>query len=126
MTAGTALRGTPLFDSPMPNSRRCFLRVSAALAAGCLAGCAGSARREFARELDPLVGRVDKAYFLEKYGEPIKQTSLNTQTDVWEYSFGHTNLNDYGARGNVTTSTLVQLVFRNGTLTSWQATARMN
>ena len=110
----------------MITRRRRLLLLPLALAIGTATGCAGTARRQFARELDPLVGHADKAYFIEKYGEPIRQSSTGSQTDVWEYSFGHTNLNDYGARGNVITSTLVRLFFKDGTLSSWQAIDRMN
>jgi len=109
----------------MPNARRFLLIGCLTLLLGAVLGCAGTPNREFARDLAPMVGRVDKAYFIEKYGEPDKRIALDVQTDVWEYNFGGERLSEYGARGNLTTSTLLRLTFKNGTFTSWQALNRM-
>jgi len=112
--------------SAMSNTRRSLLLVPVALMLGTALGCAGSQTREFARELDPLVGHADKAYFIEKYGEPDKRSALDAQMDVWEYNFGQTRLSDFGARSTLSTSTWLRLTFKNGTLSSWQAANRMN
>jgi hypothetical protein len=109
----------------MRNSRRFFLIVSLVLTLMPVLGCAGTENREFARELAPMVGRADKAYFIEKYGEPDKRSALDAQTDVWEYSFGQENLIDYGARGNLSTSTTLRLTFKDGKFSGWQAVNRM-
>ncbi|MEO7157981.1 MAG: hypothetical protein ABI039_10485, partial [Vicinamibacterales bacterium] len=85
-------------------------------------GCASTETKEFARQLNPLVGHADKAYFIEKYGQPDRRSTLDSQSDVWEYRFSGENLNAYGTRGNLSTATLLRLTFRNGTLSAWQAT----
>lgn len=105
----------------MPRNRRFFLLAPVVLALAGILGCASSETREFALQLNPLVGRADKAYFIEKYGQPDKRSALDSQTDVWEYSFGQEQLGTYGARGNLTTSTLLRLTFKNGTLSAWRA-----
>jgi hypothetical protein len=109
----------------MPNTRRFFLIVSLALMLVAVLGCAGTQNREFARDLTPMVGRVDKAYFIEKYGEPDKRSALDAQTDVWEYNFGQEHLSDYGARGNLSTSTTLRLTFKDGKFSAWQAVNRI-
>src|SRR5690348_10537247 len=83
--------------------------------------CAGTANREFVRELDPLVGRADQPYFLQKYGDPDKRIAVDATTDVWEYTFGQQPLSDYVGHTTMTTYTLVRLTFKNGTLSRWQA-----
>jgi len=130
MTDGTALRGTPLFASRL--LARAWRKVLAhagvaLLVSGALllqvgaSGCAGNESRQFTRELAPLVGRADKAYFVEKYGEPLRRTPVDATTEVWDYRFGEESLNDYASRGNLTTSTLLRLTFRNGILSTFQA-----
>jgi hypothetical protein len=106
----------------MPRSCRLFLIVPLALALVAILGCASTETREFARQLAPLVGHADKAYFIEKYGEPDKRSGLDSQTDVWEYNFGQERLGNYGTRSNLSTSTLLRLTFKNGTLSAWQST----
>ena len=105
----------------MSRTRRSFLLVPVMFAIGLASGCAGTANREFAAELRPLVGKADKAYFLEKYGDPDKRTAVDLHTDMWEYSFGQQSLNDFGARGNLSTGTRLRLTFKDGILSSWQA-----
>ena len=93
----------------MSCSRRSILLLPVALVLGAVLGCASTQTREFARDLDPVVGRADKAYFIQKYGEPDRRSALDAATDVWEYNFGQQNLSDYGARGNLSTSTWLRL-----------------
>jgi len=109
----------------MHGNRRWFLRAAIASAIALSSGCATTESREFARELNPLVGRADQTYFIEKYGEPDKRSSPTPGTDIWEYTFGRQNMANHGAHVNLTTSTLVRLTFKNGTLSAWQATNRM-
>jgi hypothetical protein len=105
----------------MPGIRRWFLLLPLLLSLAGVNGCATSETRQFARELNPAIGKADKAYFVEKYGEPDKRTAVDLTTDVWEYHFGGERLNEHASRGNLATSTLLRLTFTSGTLSSWQA-----
>ena len=110
----------------MSEGRRWFLLLAALLAIATAGGCAGGETRQYSSQLTPLVGKADKAYFIEKYGEPDKRTVTDAATETWEYRFGTQNLNDYGSRGNLTTATQLRLTFRNGILASWQAANVLN
>jgi hypothetical protein len=90
-------------------------------------GCASNSEsRRLTVELNPLIGKADKAYFIDKYGEPDKRTAVDATTDVWEYRFGEVKLNDYASRGNLSTVTLLRATFKNGVLASWQASNALN
>jgi hypothetical protein len=108
-----------------PN-RRSLLRVLTVCAMGFMSACASTENREMAREIAPLVGHADKAYFLDKYGDPDKRTSVDNVTDVWEYTFGQQRLSDFGARSTLSTAVLVRLTFRNGILVDYRASNRVN
>jgi len=110
----------------MPGIHRWFLLFPLLLALAGAWGCAGTEARQFARDLNPVVGKADKAYFVEKYGQPDKRTAVDGATDVWEYRFAGERLNDHATRGNLATSTLLRLTFRNGTLSSWQTSNTLN
>ena len=69
---------------------------------------------------------IDKAYFIEKYGDPDKKIAIDNLTDAWEYSFGHQRLSEYGARGNLSTAVLLRLTFKNGILVDWRAVNKVN
>jgi hypothetical protein len=105
----------------MQRTRRFFLLVPllAALAAG--AGCATNDTRLIARQLDPLIGKADKEYFIEKYGEPVAKTRVDGRIDVWEFSVSEKTLSDRPTGGNLTTSTRLRATFKDGVLASWQA-----
>ena len=124
MTDGTAFAGNThsvdRWRRGIPGIRRWLLLFSLLFAIVAISACATSEKRQFARDLNPVIGKANKAYFIEKYGEPDKRTAVDTTTDVWEYKFGEESLSEYGARGNISTVTLVRLTFRNGVFASWQ------
>jgi hypothetical protein len=118
---GATLRGTGRWNKTMSGIRRWLLLFPLTLALAAAIGCAGNETRQYARELNPAVGKADKAYFIEKYGEPEKRITVDPATDIWEYRFGEDRLSDHATRSNLVMSTLLRLTFRNGTFTSWQA-----
>ena len=91
----------------------------AALAAG--AGCAANDTRVIARQLDPLIGKADKEYLIEKYGEPVSKTRVDGQTDVWEWSVAEKSMTDRSIGPNTSISTRLRATFKNGVLASWTA-----
>ena len=101
--------------------RRFLLLVPllAALAAG--AGCASSDTRLIARQLDPLIGKADKEFFVEKYGEPVSKTRVDGRTDVWEFIVADKVVSDRAVGANTTISTRLRTTFKDGVLASWQA-----
>jgi hypothetical protein len=105
---------------PMQQTRRFFLLVPLLLALAAGAGCATDDTRLFKRQLDPLIGKADKEFFIEKYGEPVARSRIDNHTDMWEFS---TNEKTLGERptGNLTMSTRLRLTFKDGILASWQA-----
>jgi hypothetical protein len=105
----------------MPQSRRSFLLLPLAAALVAAAGCAGNETRAYAKDLDPLVGRAPKDYFIEKYGEPEKRTRIDAHTDVWEFRVSDNPVTTGNLRGAVGVSTLLRLTFKDDKLASWQA-----
>jgi hypothetical protein len=91
----------------------------AALALG--AGCAANDTRLIARQLDPLIGKADKEYMIEKYGEPVSKTRVDGQTDVWEFSVAESAVSNRSVGPNTSVSTRLRATFKNGVLSSWQA-----
>ena len=92
-----------------------FLRLC--MVSALVAACAADPPR-LEQELDALLGKADKAYFVAKYGRPDKQAVLGEGVDFWEYRF-------YGRRHTASTGDLfsnidrVRLTFTRGVLTSW-------
>ena len=92
-------------------------------AAVLVAACAADPPR-LAQEMDALVGKADKAYFVGKYGRPDKQATLSEGVDFWEYRF-------YGRRYTPSSGELfsnvdrVRLTFTRGVLTSWSGAGEM-
>jgi len=105
----------------MQQTRRSFLLLPllAALAAG--AGCATDDTRLIARQLDPLIGKADKDYFVEKYGEPVSKTRVDGRTDVWEFIVSEKTTSDRAVGPKSTISTRLRTTFKDGVLASWQA-----
>jgi hypothetical protein len=104
----------------MQQLRRQFLFVPLLVAlAG--AGCATNDTREFARRLDPLIGKADKEFFVEKYGEPVAKDRIDSHTDVWEFSVSERALSERPGTGNLAMSTRLRVTFKDGILASWQA-----
>jgi len=102
------------------------VKAAAILFSAALSACAGgSANREFVRDIEPLVGRADQSYFLDKYGDPDRKVTIDRETEIWEYTFGSESLSDYGACTTMATSNILRLTFKKGTLSSWQANARV-
>jgi len=88
------------------------------LAAGI--GCAGTDTREYARELNPLVGRAPLRHFIDRYGEPEKRTALDSRTEVLEFRVAEESLGGRGARGSVAVTTELRLTFKDGILSDWK------
>jgi hypothetical protein len=107
--------------------RRFALVIALPLALAAASACVStSPSREFARDLNPAIGKAGESFFIDKYGDPDKRTSVDGVTDVWEYRFAGERADDHASRGNLTTVTLLRLTFRNGVLYSWQATNAIN
>jgi hypothetical protein len=106
---------------PMLRSRRLFLTVPLLLALAAGAGCASNETRQLARRLDPLIGKADKDFFIERYGEPVARTRLDSRTDLWEFVVSETPVSDRPSGGNLTTSTRLRVTFKDGILAAWQA-----
>ncbi len=105
----------------MQTIRRLLLLAPLAIALGAGAGCAGNETREYAKVLDPLIGRADKAYMIERYGEPDKRTRVDAHTDIWEFRTSDVPLSAYGSRGNTAVSTLLRVTFTDDRMSAWQA-----
>ena len=105
----------------MLQTRRFFLLVPLLLALAVGAGCATNDTRLFARQLDPLIGKADKEFFVEKYGEPVAKNRIDSHTDMWEFSTSEKSLSERPIGGNLTMSTRLRLTFKDGVLASWQA-----
>ena len=100
----------------MPPARRAFL--IAAAAAALAAGCASGGSRALARQLDPLIGKADQRYMIEKYGEPIERRTVDTGTEVWEFVVSDQSLYT-GSGAQLRTSTRLRVTFRAGVMTAW-------
>jgi len=105
----------------MQKTRRVFLLVPLLVALAAGAGCASNDTRLLARQLDPLIGKADKEFFIEKYGEPVAKTKVDGRTDVWEFSISEKTVGDRPTGGNTTISTRLRATFKDGVLASWQA-----
>jgi len=101
--------------------RRVFLLVPLLVALAAGAGCATNDTRLIARQLDPLIGKADKEFFIEKYGEPVSKTRVDGRTDVWEFSVSERAMSDRAIGPNTTISTRLRATFKDGVLASWQA-----
>jgi len=101
--------------------RRLFLLVSLLVALAAGFGCATNDTRLFARQLDPLIGKADKEYFIEKYGEPVSKTRIDGRTDVWEFIVAERTTSDRTVGPKSTISTRLRATFKDGVLASWQA-----
>ena len=92
-------------------------RLTIFLMLALLGACAGSGRSD-TEQLNGLVGKANKAYFVEKLGPPDKQAAIESNTDVWEYRLDeqkYTSSTGY----RFSTFKRLRLTFRNGTLASW-------
>jgi hypothetical protein len=47
-------------------------------------GCA-SVDRGLKLRLDSLIGKANKEEMIERYGEPVQKTTVDSHTDVWEF-----------------------------------------
>jgi hypothetical protein len=90
------------------------------LTAILIAGCATGPSR-FALEMDPLVGKADKGYFVDKYGPPDKQAIVRDGVEVWEYRLGEQKFtSSTGYR--FSTFDRMRLTFARGVLSAWSHT----
>jgi len=102
--------------------RRLFLLAPLLVVLAAGFGCATEDTRLFARQLDPLIGKADQEFFIEKYGEPVTRSKIDSRTDMWEFSTSERSVGDRATRGgNLTMSTRLRLTFKDGVLASWQA-----
>lgn len=104
----------------MLQSRRLVLLVPLLLALVLGVGCASTEDRSFARQLDPLIGKADKAYMIRRYGEPVARTTIDSRTERWEFSTSDRKVNDQSGGANLTISTRLRVTFKDGLLASWQ------
>jgi hypothetical protein len=101
------------------------LLLSALLALAAAHGCATPDTRLYARQLDPLIGKADKDFFIEKYGDPVARDRVDSHIDVWEFVASERPLNDRPGGGNLTMITRLRLTFKDGILSAWQASNSM-
>jgi hypothetical protein len=106
---------------PMPSLRRRLLQGSLLLMLVAGFGCAGNETREYARELDPLVGRAPIPFFIDRFGEPEKRIAVDSRTEILQFRVATESLDNYGARGNLKVTTELRLTFRDGILAGWRA-----
>lgn len=82
-----------------------------------IAACAGGPSRQ-SQEMDSLVGKGSKSYFVDKYGPPDKQATVSDEVEVWEY-----RLNEQKYTSNTgyrfATFERLRLTFTRGTLSKW-------
>jgi len=105
----------------MHGIRRFLLQIPLLLALAAGVGCATDDTRLVARQLDPLIGKADKDYFIEKYGEPVAKNRIDGRTDVWEFSTSERSVSDRPTGNNLTLSTRLRITFKDGILASWEA-----
>lgn len=88
-----------------------------------IGACASSGTRD-AEQFNSLIGKANKAYFVEKFGPPDKQANIESNTDVWEYRLDE---NKYTSSTGYRFSTFkrLRLTFRDGTLSSWNQSSEM-
>src|SRR5262245_12453653 len=101
----------------MSRNRRTLL-IAALAGALAAAGCASSGSRTLARQLDPLIGKADKQYMIEKYGEPVDRKTVDIGTDVWEFVVSDQALYT-GNSSQLRTSTRLRVTFKAGVMTAW-------
>jgi hypothetical protein len=71
-----------------------------------------------ARQLDPLIGKADKQYMIDKYGEPIERKTVDIGTEVWEFVVSD-QLLYAGSGAQLKTSTRLRVTFKAGVMTAW-------
>lgn len=92
-------------------------RLTISLMFAFLGACAGSGRSD-TDQLNGLIGKANKVYFVEKLGPPDKQAAIESNTDVWEYRLDeqkYTSSTGY----RFSTFKRLRLTFRDGMLVSW-------
>lgn len=95
-------------------SRALSLLASVSIALGALNGCAAP-RAPLSEELAGLVGVVDKAYFVNRFGPPDKQAVIDSETEVWEYRLNEQRYTSATGYRFVTLDRL-RVTFRRGKL----------
>ena len=83
-----------------------------------VAGCASPGRGALARQLDPLIGKADKQYIIEKYGEPVERKTVDIGVDVWEFVLSDQSLYT-GSSAQLKTSTRLRVTFKAGVMAAW-------
>ena len=98
-------------------------RLAIALIVALLAACANGSGSDTA-QLNGLIGKANKAYFVEKLGPPDKQAAIEPNTDVWEYRVDeqkYTSSTGY----RFSTFMRLRLTFRDGMLVSWKESSEI-
>jgi hypothetical protein len=101
----------------MPPDRRTFLIAAVAVALAA-AGCASTGSRALAAQLDPLIGKADEQYMIDRFGDPIERKTVGPGTDVWVFELSDESLYT-GNSAQLTTSTRLRVTFRDGVMTAW-------
>ena len=87
-------------------------------------GCAGKGGSKYAQEMDSLIGSGNKKLFVDKYGPPDKQATLDEGEEVWEYRLDeqkYTSSTGY----RFATFDLLRLSFKGGKLSGWSKTSEV-
>jgi hypothetical protein len=105
----------------MPTCSRIILLGALLLALAAAVGCAGTETREYARELNPLVGRAPIAYFIDRYGEPEKRIAVDSRTQILRFRVGEETIGVRGQYASLAVATELTLTFKDGVLAEWKA-----
>ena len=100
---------------------RFVLQGVLALGLAAAVGCAGNETREFARELNPLIGRAPVAYFIDRYGEPEKRIAVDSRTEILQFRVGEEKIGVRGAYSSIAVATELRLTFKDGILSDWKS-----
>ena len=86
-----------------------------------LSACAAGSSN-FTQEMDSLVGKGDKKFFVGKYGPPDKQATIDEGEEVWEFRL---NEQKYTSPTGYRFSTFdrLRLSFSKGKLAGWSRTS---
>lgn len=102
----------------MQPTRRLLL-LSPLLLTLAAAGCAG-VDRGLKLRLDSLIGKASKEDMIERYGEPVQKTTVDSHTDVWEFVASDQSLAT-GSAAALRTSTRLRVTFKDGVMSAWTA-----
>jgi hypothetical protein len=102
----------------MQSTRRLLL-LSPLLLTLAAVGCA-SVDRGLKLRLDSLIGKANKEEMIERYGEPVQKTTVDSHTDVWEFVASDQSVGT-GSSAALKTSTRLRVTFKDGVMSAWTA-----